>query len=451
MLKALSLFANAGFGEYYLKEIGVNVVVANELLDDRVSFYKKINPETKHVIAGDICKQNIQNKIIKACEEQGGIDLIIATPPCQGMSIANAQRDSDDIRNKLVVHAMNLFNKLKPRYMLIENVPAMARTYINYRQKPIKIYDFIKSKIPLDFECRCRVLNGKHFGTPQSRSRSICLISRNGEWKHPKPSEDIKTLKDAIGDSEEFCSLESGQSSSFAWHFAPRHNAKHIEWMKHTAEGETAFNNSEHFPYVMEDGKKRVIHGFKTTYKRMSWNEPAPTVTMTNGSISSQNNVHPGRPIDKEKGLVPRTDARVLSIREILAVCGLPTNLLDQFAHLQSDGTFKYDIEYSPNCIRKVLGELFLPLLCKEVVNQIPELNESNQLEFPFDETFDDDIYICGPKDYDEQTDSFSIDLDNLIYRYEDEYDINISTMIGVLQQKIIELSNSGNYDIEIE
>ena len=44
MLKALSLFANAGFGEYYLKEIGVNVVVAKELLDDRVSFYKKINP-----------------------------------------------------------------------------------------------------------------------------------------------------------------------------------------------------------------------------------------------------------------------------------------------------------------------------------------------------------------------------------------------------------------------
>jgi hypothetical protein len=61
----------------------------------------------------------------------------------------------------------------------------------------------------------------------------------------------------------------------------------------------------------------------------------------------------------------------------------------------------------------------------------------------------DDDLYIDGPKDYDEQTDSFRFDLENLIYRYIDEYDINTITIIGALQEKVVELSNEGNSDFE--
>jgi hypothetical protein len=61
----------------------------------------------------------------------------------------------------------------------------------------------------------------------------------------------------------------------------------------------------------------------------------------------------------------------------------------------------------------------------------------------------DDELYISGPRDYDEQTDSFRIDLENLIYKYIDEYDINTITMIGAMQEKIIELSNEGNIEFE--
>ena len=61
----------------------------------------------------------------------------------------------------------------------------------------------------------------------------------------------------------------------------------------------------------------------------------------------------------------------------------------------------------------------------------------------------DDDFYVSGPRDYDEQTDSFRIDLDNLVYRYIDEYDINTITMIGALQEKIQELSAEGNVEFE--
>lgn len=61
----------------------------------------------------------------------------------------------------------------------------------------------------------------------------------------------------------------------------------------------------------------------------------------------------------------------------------------------------------------------------------------------------DDELFISGPKDYDEQTDSFRIDLENLIYRYIDEYDINTITIIGALQEKVVELAGEGNVEFD--
>ena len=97
------------------------------------------------MIQGDITEDSVRSKIVSACASLGPIDIVIATPPCQGMSLANATKDSDDPRNTLIVHAMDIFNKVGAKYMLIENVPNMPDTYIyqkDYGQ--IKISDFIK-------------------------------------------------------------------------------------------------------------------------------------------------------------------------------------------------------------------------------------------------------------------------------------------------------------------
>jgi len=67
----------------------------------------------------------------------------------------------------------------------------------------------------------------------------------------------------------------------------------------------------------------------------------------------------------------------------------------------------------------------------------------------------DEELYFGGPRDYNEQTDAFRMDLDNLVFRYIDEYEINTITMIGALQEKIQELCEEGNIefdsDIDIE
>ena len=61
----------------------------------------------------------------------------------------------------------------------------------------------------------------------------------------------------------------------------------------------------------------------------------------------------------------------------------------------------------------------------------------------------DDEFYISGPGDYDEQTDAFRWDLDNLIDRYLSEFDINTFVMIGALQEKVQELIEAGNGEME--
>jgi|TARA_B110000305_G_C19146592_1_gene496052 hypothetical protein len=62
-----------------------------------------------------------------------------------------------------------------------------------------------------------------------------------------------------------------------------------------------------------------------------------------------------------------------------------------------------------------------------------------------------EDLNYGGPKDYDEQTDAFRFELDDLVYRYIDEFDINTITMIGALREKMQELIESGNQDIDID
>lgn len=63
----------------------------------------------------------------------------------------------------------------------------------------------------------------------------------------------------------------------------------------------------------------------------------------------------------------------------------------------------------------------------------------------------DDDFYISGPKDYDEQTDALRFDLDDMINRYLEEFDLNVITIIGALQEKVENLSNSGDIEFEMD
>jgi len=56
-----------------------------------------------------------------------------------------------------------------------------------------------------------------------------------------------------------------------------------------------------------------------------------------------------------------------------------------------------------------------------------------------------------GPRDYNEQTDAFRFELDDLVERYLHEFDINTITMIGAFREKMQELIESGNSEMDMD
>jgi len=62
----------------------------------------------------------------------------------------------------------------------------------------------------------------------------------------------------------------------------------------------------------------------------------------------------------------------------------------------------------------------------------------------------EEDFYIDGPNDYNEQTDAFRFELDDIVNRYLQEFDINTITMIGALREKMQELIEAGNGEMDI-
>ena len=64
-LKGLSLFSNVGVAELCLKILGVEIVVANEILEKRAKFYQENHPNTEMII-GNIKKKKFIPMLFKS-------------------------------------------------------------------------------------------------------------------------------------------------------------------------------------------------------------------------------------------------------------------------------------------------------------------------------------------------------------------------------------------------
>lgn len=380
-IKALSLFANVGIAEAYLEEIGIDVVVANEIDPKRTAFYSHIYPKT-NMIVGDITDSRIKEKVIEY-SNNSNVELILATPPCQGMSTAG-KMDKWDVRNTLICHAVDIIKKIKPKYVFLENVPQQLTTKIKYDGEIIRIPDYVKKELEEDYVFNDNfVIEAAEYGVPQYRERAIMLLVRKDlKWKWNFPEKTgIVTLEEALGDLpsvdpeiydvsyEDMITLlpeyEIKKKKALEvskWHYPPKHVYRQVVSMMHTPTGETAFDNVEQFQPRKKNGE--LVSGFRNTYKRQNWNKPGTTVTMYNREISSQGNVHPGRLIGKdEQGYDIYSDARVMTIYELMIMTSLPKN-------------WNIPDGVTDHFIRCVIGEGIPPLLVKKIMKELVELKD---------------------------------------------------------------------------
>lgn len=372
-VKALSLFANVGIAETYLSELGIDVIVANELVEERCKFYKHLYPSV-NMIQGDITDEEIFAKVI-AEAQAAGVEMLIATPPCQGMSCAG-RKDPKDSRNFLVYYAVEAIKKLKPRFVIIENVTMQQHTQILYNDEYVFIPEYIEKELGEYYVFNAkRIVNAMDYGVPQSRQRYIYLLvlkSEKVQWEFPEKDDHIITLKEAIGDlpSLDPCLRDVDERWRFPdyekkrqeglkiskWHYPPVHSWKQVEWMVHTPSAMSAFKNGVFYPMT----KGRRVKGAPRTYMRMDWNKPATTIMQNSGVISAFSTVHPGRLLHDSDIESERiySDARSLSIYELLILSSLP---LDWNIPDWADDVL----------IRKVIGEGIPPLLIKRAIEAL--------------------------------------------------------------------------------
>ncbi len=358
-LKGLSLFANVGIAEAYMKDIGVDIKVANELEPKRARFYQEVYPDT-HMICGDITDNELRDKIIAEAISEG-VDFVMATPPCQGMSEAGLRLEFDP-RNQLIFYAVDVIKRIKPKYVFLENVPKQLTTKIRYNDEILMIPDYIQRELSPYYRFNTETLvMAKDYGVPQLRERNIYMLVRLDlpyVWEFPEKQKEI-TLKEAIGDlpsldpllregmeltMKKFPRFMEKQQKGLAvskWHFPPKHSWKQVEWMMHTPTGKSAIYNEVYYPQKA-GGIPVVAH--HNHYRRLKWDMPCRTITQNNGVISSLACVHPGREYIDEKGNTLYSDPRVLTIYELLIVTSLP---LDWPIPEWADESF----------IRKVIGE----------------------------------------------------------------------------------------------
>lgn len=372
LIKGLSLFSNVGIAETYFEEIGIDILLANEIDEERAKFYQHLYPKAE-MVCGDITDDKTRDLIIRKSKEKD-INFVIATPPCQGMSDAG-NRDPYDVRNQLIYYAIDVIKSVNPDYILLENVPKNLTTSILVNGERVLIPDYIKNELLSNYNINKEtIIMAKDYGVPQLRKRNIFLLvkkSLNITWEFPA-KEKVLTLEDAIGELpsldpllregydftlEKFPNYEEKRKAASKvskWHKPPLHSWKQVEWMMHTPSGTSAIYNITMYP-IKNNGDRIKAH--HNNYRRMNWDKPSRTITQNNGVISSLACVHPGRPY-LSKGEIIYSDPRVLTIYEILLVSSLPKD---------------WDIPEwaSDSFIRNVIGEGIPPLMVKKIMLEL--------------------------------------------------------------------------------
>ncbi len=256
-LTYISLFSGAGVGCYGLLEEGFECVATNEILEKRLNI-QRINRKCKldeSYISGDIKKPETKEKILKQIgfysKKFGNdrVDLVVATPPCQGMSVANHKKKNDEIkRNSLVIESVDLIKQIKPRFFILENVPSFYKTgCIDKNDNLLEIGSMIEQNLSGDYMLYDEVINFKNFGANSSRTRTL-VIGVCKEFKDFTSALEFfpdfkqeKTLKEVIGSLKP---LTWGEYDSADFYHSFRTYPKHMqEWIKDLKEGQSAFEN----------------------------------------------------------------------------------------------------------------------------------------------------------------------------------------------------------------
>ena len=298
---AIDLFSGAGGLTRGLRDAGFNVLAAVEV-DDLAAETYQLNFPHVHLWKKDIRKVTVAEVSRRLDLAQGKLDLLAACPPCEGFSTMrtlNGHLDPDDERNDLVLQLPRFIRQLRPKTVLVENVPALAR---DARLRTIE-----NVLADTGYDWRCEVVNAADFGVPQRRRRMLLVASRLGSVP-PMPSTQPRTVvRDWIG------GLSAAGTSGDPLHDHGESRSAGIVDIIRRVPKDGGGRRDLPASFQLECHTK--CDGFKDVYGRMAWDDIAPTITGGCVNPSKGRFLHP-------------TENRAITLREAALLQTFPEDHL---------------------------------------------------------------------------------------------------------------------------
>ena len=261
---AIDLFSGAGGLSRGLQAAGFRILGAIESDDLAVESYHENFPATR-IWHRDIRRVPVAEVRRELRLSRGQLDVLAGCPPCEGFSTMrtlNGHTTTDDPDNDLVLEMVRFVRGLRPKVVMVENVPALATDP--------RLMHFRSELEKQGYTVRCDVLNAAKYGVPQRRRRMLLVASQFGLVGEAR-EQPGRTVRDAIG------SLPPAGQSGDPLHDHGEQRSDRVALIVRA---------------IPKDGGSRRdlggsnqlkchtgFDGFKDVYGRMSWDRPAPTIT----------------------------------------------------------------------------------------------------------------------------------------------------------------------------
>lgn len=387
-----SLYSGAGVGDKGYERAGIGVAVHVEIERERIAVGRRNFPMSEW-LDGDV-RDRLEDVVDVHHERGGTVDLLIATPPCQGMSSSNPSRgkratpkaDALDEKNGLILEVIPYAKALNPRFIVCENVRQILTLTVRRGGRRRKVTDLLTEGLP-DYHWFWGVVNVADYGVPQVRRRALMVAVRKDEpclerllkegllpWPKPTHAEHgdnghlpwlcVKEWLQSLGHQPLDARSKDTARGDHPLHYVPWYREERYLQISDIPPdtGRSAYENDRcpscgyqgvaagligcpecgevmrNRPYVIRDGETRLVKGFKSSYRRMRSDRPSYTITTNTSHVGSDFKIHPW-------------ENRVLSPLECADIQTVPRSF-----------DWSYAIESGRKyLVRKLVGEAFPP------------------------------------------------------------------------------------------
>ncbi len=263
-LHAVDLFSGCGGLSLGLNKAGFNVVAAVEI-DRKAQETYRLNHPAVRLYGQDIREVDPAAVLREMGLKPGELDLLAGCPPCQGFSrlrTRNKRTSVRDDRNDLVADFLRFIVAMKPKTVMLENVPALAKNsrFVLMRRELHK----------LGYKTISQVLDAADYSVPQRRKRLILLASNVHTPALAGMAVRRVTVREAIAD------IGVPFTVADELHDMGENRSRQVRELIALIPKDGGSRSDLDSKYHLECHKRS--DGFRDVYGRMSWDEVAPTI-----------------------------------------------------------------------------------------------------------------------------------------------------------------------------